>query len=85
MIRKYSEETLSLWNREKIRVQLLLPGQDRPMGYCDGSDEDEEEIRSMAREEGVDPLNIHKKYLKTGREIWTLGDMPERDPLLDED
>ena len=43
------------------------------MGYCDGTDEDEEELRSIAESEDVDDLPITKKILKTGREVWTVG------------
>lgn len=79
MIHPYSHENLSLWKRDVHQVQLDLPGRQLPMGWCDGTEEDEEELRAMAREEGVEHLTIHKKLLKTGRQIWTVGDPPELD------
>jgi len=54
------------------------------MGYCDGTEEDEAELRAMAESEEVDDLPIHKKYLKTGREIWTVGNPPEERNWEDE-
>ena len=72
MIRLYSDDDLRRWNRGEYRVQLDLPGRTRPMGYCDGTDEDEAEILAMAREEGEHEVEIRKRVLKTGREIWTL-------------
>lgn len=73
MIYRYSHENLSRWNKDEFKVQLDVPRQQLPMGWCDGTEEDEEELRAMAEAEGVDNLPIHKKYLWTGREIWTLG------------
>lgn len=79
MIHPYSHDTLRQWNRGEFKVQLDVPGRRLPMGYCDGSEEDETELRSQAEEEGVEELVIHKKILKTGREIWTLGSEAEED------
>ena len=45
----------------------------RPIGFCDGTDADSEELRSRAEAEGADGFAVQKKRLKTGREIWTLG------------
>jgi hypothetical protein len=45
----------------------------RPIGFCDGTPEDVTELLSIAEAEGVGNVEIHKKILKTGREIWTLG------------
>jgi len=84
MIQMYSDKTLQLWNRGEVKVQLNLPGRSRPMGYCDGTEEDEAELRSMAESEEIDNLPIHKKYLKTGREVWTVGEEP-KDQYWDED
>lgn len=42
------------------------------MGYCDGSDEDVAELAEIAEAEGADEMRIEKKFLKSGREIWTL-------------
>ncbi len=74
MIHKYDAASLSKWNHDELKVMLLLPGQTRPMGYCDGTDEDEQALRDMAEAEGVEDLKIHKRLLKTGREHWTLGE-----------
>lgn len=73
MIYPYDNETQTRWNRGEFKVQLNLPNNSRPMGFCDGTSGDLAEIRSMAELEGVNDLKIEKKVLKTGREIWTLG------------
>ncbi|NOY91258.1 MAG: hypothetical protein GXP55_08610 [Deltaproteobacteria bacterium] len=72
MIHTYSNESATRWDRGEFRVQLLLPNDTRPMGYCDGSAEDLAELTAMAEAEGAGELRIQKKHLKTGREIWTL-------------
>jgi hypothetical protein len=72
VIHLYNDEHLRRWNRGEHRVQLDLPGRNKPMGYCDGTPEDEEELLRMAREEGEHEVEIKKRLLKTGREIWTL-------------
>jgi hypothetical protein len=76
VIYMYSAEHQTRWNRGEFKVQLNLPGRTRPMGFCDGTEEDEEELRTMAESEEVEQLPIHKKLLKTGREIWTVGSAP---------
>jgi len=43
------------------------------MGFCDGSPEDVAELLSIAEAEGADNMKIHKKHLKSGREVWTRG------------
>jgi hypothetical protein len=73
MIHKYSNETQTLWNRGQLKVQLMVPTSDRPIGFCDGSDEDIAELEDIAEAEGTDGITIHRKYLKTDREIWTLS------------
>ncbi len=73
MIHRYSNETQTRWNHGEFQVQLLPAGSTRPMGFCDGSDEDLAELQSMAEAEGADEMVITRKRLKTGREIWTLG------------
>jgi hypothetical protein len=72
MIYLYSDENLRKWNRGEFKVQLNLPNRKNPMGYCDGTDEDESEILSMAEAEGEEQVEIQKRILKTGREIWML-------------
>ena len=73
MIRKYSNETQTLWNRGQFKVQLMVPSSNLAIGFCDGSAEDIAELEGIAEAEGADGITIHRKYLKKGREIWTLG------------
>ena len=77
MIHRHSNATQTRWDHGEFKVQLRLPNDPRPMGFCDGSPEDVAEILSIAEAEGACDLNIQKKYLKSGREIWTLGGSPE--------
>ena len=79
MIHLYNNASLLRWNRSELKVQLNLPGRTRPMGYCDGTEEDELQLRAMAESEEVENLPIKKRILKTGREIWTVGAMPTAD------
>lgn len=78
MIYPYSNETQTNWGRGKYKVQLNLPNNSRPMGFCDGTAADVAELQAIAEAEGADEMRIEKKFLKTGREIWTLhgGDQP---------
>jgi len=87
MIHPYSNETATHWDRGDFKVQLMVPGNSRPMGYCDGTEEDVAELASMAESEDAGAMRIEKKTLKTGREIWTLGveeGAPEEDEALDD-
>ena len=84
MIRRYDHDMLRLWNRGDLQVQIDVPGRRLPMGYCDGTDEDEAELRSIAEAEGVEELPIQKRILKTGRQIWTVG-APPVDESYDDD
>ena len=72
MIHRYSDTALRKWGRGEFKVQLDVPNQQRPYGYCDGLPEDEAELRSLSDGEGEAALEIRKRILKTGREIWTL-------------
>jgi hypothetical protein len=36
--------------------------------------EDEQELHQIAESEGTDLPTIHRRVLKTGREIWTIGE-----------
>ena len=72
MIYSHSNETQTAWDHGEYQVQLNLPGNPRPMGFCDGSAADVAELRQLAEEEGAESLRIDKKRLKSGREIWTL-------------
>ena len=73
MIHRYDNATQNRWQRGEFKVQLNLPGNPRPMGFCDGTPEDAAELLAIAEAEGVDDARIHKKQLKSGREVWTLG------------
>lgn len=74
MIYPYDNSTQTRWDHGELKVQLLLPNNPRPVGFCDGSPEDTDELRGIAEAEGADDVKIHKKILKSGREIWTLGE-----------
>jgi hypothetical protein len=73
MIHPYNNATQTRWNRGEFKVQLNLPDNPRPMGFCDGSPEDIAELLSIAEAEGAEGVKIDKKHLKSGREVWTLG------------
>jgi len=73
MIHPYDNAAQTRWDRGEFQVQLNLPNNSRPMGFCDGTPEDVAELTAMAEAEGVDDVTIHKKRLKSGREIWTLS------------
>ena len=73
MIHTYNNETQTRWDRGELKVQLLQPNNARPIGFCDGTDADEAELREISEAEGADQFRLHKKVLKTGREIWTIG------------
>jgi hypothetical protein len=73
MIYPYDNASQTRWDRGEFKVQLSLPNNPRPMGFCDGSPADAAELLLIAEAEGADDVKIHKKQLKSGREIWTLG------------
>lgn len=72
MITMYSDDAMRKWNRGEFKVQLDVPNRQRPLGYCDGTADDEAELLAMSEGEGEHALEVHKRILKTGREIWTL-------------
>jgi hypothetical protein len=72
-IHPYNNATQTRWDRGEFKVQLRLPNNPRAIGFCDGSPEDIAELRSIGEAEGADDVSIHKKHLKSGREVWTLG------------
>jgi hypothetical protein len=72
MIYPYDNATQTRWDRGDFKVQLNVPTNSRPMGFCDGTPEDIAEILLMAENEGAGNVEIQKKQLKSGREIWTL-------------
>jgi hypothetical protein len=71
MIYPYSNATQTAWDHGEYQVQLTLPNNPRPMGFCDGSAADVAELREIAEQEDAE-MRIEKKRLKSGREIWTL-------------
>jgi len=73
MIHKYSNATQTRWDRGEFKVQLVQSGNPRPIGFCDGTEEDLAELRSIAESEGAEGMEISRKILRTGRELWTLG------------
>jgi hypothetical protein len=73
MIHPYDSASQTRWDRGEFKVQLNLPNNPRPMGFCDGTPEDIADLLSIAESEGAENVQIHKKRLKSGREIWTLG------------
>lgn len=80
MIHPHSNATQTRWDHGDFKVQLNLPNNPRPMGFCDGSEADLAELNAIAESEGSDGFRIEKKLLKSGREIWTLfgsGGEPE--------
>jgi hypothetical protein len=72
MIYPHSNETQTAWDHGDYQVQLCLPENPRPMGFCDGSAADIAELQEMAESEGAEGFRIDKKRLKSGREVWTL-------------
>ena len=73
MIHPYDNETQNRWNRGEFKVQLSMKGNGRPLGYCEGTDEDIAALQAIAEAEGAEQVRIHKQVLKSGREIWTVG------------
>ena len=73
MIYPYDNASQTRWDRGELKVQLNRPDNSRPIGFCDGSPEDVAELVSIAEAEGADDVKIHRKRLKSGREVWTLG------------
>ena len=69
----YHNNATQTWDRGEFKVQLNLPNQPQPISFCDGSPEDLAELSAIAEAEGAENTAIHKKVLKSGREIWTLG------------
>ncbi|GAB5545301.1 MAG: hypothetical protein SangKO_050610 [Sandaracinaceae bacterium] len=72
MIYPYDNETQTRWDRGELQVQILVPGNAKPIGFCDGSDADLAEIQARAEEEGAGEVRVEQKSLKTGRQIWTV-------------
>ncbi len=73
MIHKHDNATQTKWDKGGFQVQLVSAQTTQCIGFCDGSDADLAELRSIAEVEGAEEFSIKRKRLKTGREIWTLG------------
>ena len=71
MIHPFTNATQTRWDKGEFKVQLMLPEQTRPMGFCDGTPADLAELKAIAESENSS-MKIEVKVLKTGREIWTL-------------
>ena len=72
MIYPYTNETQTRWDRGDFQVQLSQPENPRPIGFCDGTQADLAELQERAESEGASGVQIEKKHLKSGREIWIL-------------
>ncbi|MBA2662387.1 MAG: hypothetical protein H0U74_08850 [Bradymonadaceae bacterium] len=67
----HSNESQTRWDRGDFQVLIESPTSSQPIGFCDGSLADENEILAMAMREGAE-VEIDKKLLKTGRQKWTV-------------
>ena len=76
MIYPYDNKTLAQWDHGELKVKIVVPTSERAVAFCDGTAEDEAELRAIAEDEGTELPNIRRKVLKTGREIWTIGEPP---------
>ena len=72
MIYPYDNATQTRWNHGEFKVQLNLPNNPRPMGFCDGTAAAVSALEALAEAEGAGEMRIERKVLKTGRGIWTL-------------
>jgi hypothetical protein len=73
MIYPYDNATQTRWDHGEFKVQLNMVNNSRPIAFCDGSEADLAELRARSEAEGADEMQIQRKLLKSGREIWTLG------------
>jgi len=83
VIYPYTNETQTRRDLGELQVQLLVPTNTRPIGFCDGTDADEAEIRSRSEAEGAEDFRIERKPLETGREIWTMHGRIDDDSVDD--
>lgn len=83
MIHRHDNQSMALWDHGDLKVKIVVPTSDRPIAYCDGTKEDEAELAAIAEAEGTELPTIQRRVLKTGREIWTIGEAPQ--PGADED
>ena len=75
-IEPHNNETQTKWDHGDFQVMIKSPQVDRPIGFCQGTEADENEIVEQAMNEGAE-IVIDKKVLKTGREIWTVRPVAE--------
>ncbi len=84
MIYPYDNETQTRWDRGELAVQILVPNNTKPIGFCDGTNADLQEIASQAEAEDAGEIRIERKHLKTGRQIWTVhAERAEEDAELE--
>ena len=79
MIHPFNNLTQTKWDKGEFKVQVMLPGNSRPMGFCEGTAADVAELTAIAESENS-VMQIEKKILKTGREIWTIRGSGENVP-----
>jgi len=72
MIYKHSNETQTKRDHGEFKVQLNLPNNRRPMGFCDGGEADLNERRAIAESKCAGQVRIEVKRLETGRLTSTL-------------
>ena len=70
-IHRHNNETQTQWDRGNFAVMVMSVSSTTPIGFCDGTDSDELEIIETANEEGTE-IEIEKKLLKSGRQVWTI-------------
>ena len=84
VIHRHNFETMARWAKGGFKVQIRYENSDRPIAYCDGTSEDEEELRAIAEEEDAELPPIQRRILKTGREIWTIAAIGPVDDVEDD-
>ena len=68
---EHCNESQTRWDHGEFQVMLKSPNARQPIGFCDGGKKAEEAIHQRAMKEGAE-VEIDKKKLKSGREIWTV-------------
>ncbi|MEM1350055.1 MAG: hypothetical protein AAGI01_15960 [Myxococcota bacterium] len=66
-----TNDTQTQWGKGGFGAMLMRPGITDAFGFCDGIEEDEQELLAQAEMEGAE-VRIDKKALKSGREVWTV-------------
>ena len=67
-----NNENDTKWGRGEFGAVIKSSSSDQPLAYCDGSDADEQELLLQAEEEGMTGVEVKRKAMKTGREVWTV-------------